>query len=61
MLQRLEQDIPKDGINVFVEQDISPDHLRPDIVLHDRATNRAVVVDVTVPYESGPGAIRPRC
>ncbi len=58
VLQRLVRAIPKDGVNVFVEQDISPDHLRPDIVLHDPATKRAVVVDVTVPYESGPGAIQ---
>ena len=57
ILRRLVQTIPKEGIEIYVEQAISPNGLRPDIVLHDATHRRAVVADVTVSYESGPGAL----
>lgn len=58
ILQCLVTAIPKEGQDVFVEQSISPDNLRPDIVLRDQATGNAVVVDVTIPYEAGPDAFQ---
>ena len=56
ILQRLVKAIHKEGKNLYVEQAISPDSLRPDILLHNPTTGEAVVADVSVPYESGPEA-----
>lgn len=53
ILQCLVRAIPSEGKNIFVVQAISPDALRPDIVLVDQTTNNATIVDVTIPYESG--------
>ena len=58
ILERLVKAIPKEGKDVFVEQAISTDNLRPDILLRDSSTKEAVVVDVTVPYESRPDALQ---
>ncbi len=56
ILQRLVKAANKEDKDLFVEQSFSPDALRPDIVLHNRLTKDAFIVDVTVPYESGPDA-----
>ena len=56
ILQRLVKAANKEDKDLFVEQSFSPDALHPDIVLHDRLTKNAVVVDVTLSYESGPDA-----
>ncbi len=56
ILERLVKAIPKEGRDVYVEQSISSDNLRPDIVVHDRSSGEAVVVDVSCPYESAPDA-----
>lgn len=48
ILDRLVKAIPKDGVDVFVEQSISPDDLRPDIILHDKSSGKAVICDVRV-------------
>ena len=48
ILHRVVRAIRKD---VFVEQSISPDALKPDIVVRDQATKATTVVDITVPYE----------
>ena len=56
ILERLVEAIPKDGLEVYVEQAISPDNLRPDILLHNPSTGSTVVADVTIPYESGKDA-----
>jgi hypothetical protein len=38
VLERLVKAIPKEGMELYVEQAISPDNLRPDILLHDPST-----------------------
>ena len=57
VLQRVVRALSKEGKDMFVEQSFSPTNLRPDIVVHDRTTKEAVVVDVMVPYESGQEAL----
>jgi hypothetical protein len=56
ILSRVVRAIRKDGKDVFVEQSISPDALKPDIVVRDQATKATTVVDVTVPYEGSANA-----
>ena len=56
ILQRLVKAINEDRGHLFVEQAISLDNLRPDILFHDASTKEAVIVDVSIPYESGPQA-----
>lgn len=58
ILQRIARAINKEGKNLYLEQFISPDSLRPDILLHNTSTGEAVVVDVTVTYESGRDALK---
>ena len=52
VLRRLVKAVRKEGKDVFVEQSISPDNLRPDLVVRDQETRQTVVVDVTIPYEA---------
>jgi hypothetical protein len=56
VLERLVKAIPKEGMELYVEQAVSPDNLRPDILLHDPSTGSTVVAEVTIPYESGSDA-----
>ena len=48
VLQRVVKALSKEGKDVFVEQDISPDKLRPDIVVKDRVSCSMVVDDLTM-------------
>ena len=56
ILQCIVKAILKEGRNVYVEQAISPENLRPDIVVHNSSTGEAVVADITVPYEADDNA-----
>ena len=58
ILGRVVRAIRKDDMDVFVEQAISPDALKPDIVVRDQVTRETTVVDVTVPYEAGSEAFK---
>ncbi len=50
ILRRLVNAIPREN-DIFVEQGFSPANLKPDIVIVNRSSRDATVVDVTRPYE----------
>ena len=52
VLHRLVRAIRPENKHIFVEQAISPDAVRPDLVVVDRVSRDTVVIDVTVPYEA---------
>ena len=51
VLHRLVRAIWPENKHIFVEQAISPDAVRPDLVVVDE-TKDTVVIDVTIPYEA---------
>ena len=59
ILQRLVKAIPRDLGECYVEQKVpeSPGDLRPDIVIINRESKEAIIIDVTVPFESSPEAL----
>ena len=52
VLHRLVRAVRPENKHIFVEQAISSDAVRPDLVVVDRTTKDTVVIDVTVPYEA---------
>ena len=53
ILKRIRKAIPSDLGEVFLEQEIpgDPEKNRPDLVVINRSLKRAIVVDVTIPFE----------
>ena len=51
ILRRLVNAIPRENNDIFVEQRFLPANLKPDIVVLNRSSRDATVVDVTCPYE----------
>ncbi len=51
ILRRLVNAIPRENNDIFVEQPFSPANLKPDIVIVNRSSRDATVVDITCPYE----------
>ena len=52
VLHRLVRAVRPENKHIFVEQAISSDAVRPDLVVVDRTTKDTVVIDMTLPYEA---------
>ena len=53
ILKRIRKAIPSDLGEIFMEQEIPghPEKNRPDLVVSNRSLDKAIVVDVTIPFE----------
>ena len=53
ILKRIKKAIPKELGEIYLEQEIpgDPEKNRPDLVVINRTTDKAIVVDVTIPFE----------
>ena len=53
ILKRIKKAIPKELGEIYLEQEIpgDPEKNRPDLVVINRKTDKAIIVDVTIPFE----------
>ena len=60
ILRRLQHAIPRDLGEIFLEQEIpgDPDHNWPDLVILNSREKRAIVIDVTIPFEGNLDALK---
>ena len=60
ILKRVRKAISSDLGEVFLEQEIpgDPEKNRPDLVMINRSSERAIVVDVTIPFEGEENSLR---
>ena len=60
VLQRLQRAVPRSLGEVFLEQEIpgDPEHNRPDLVVLNHTEKKAIIVDVTIPYEGESDALQ---
>lgn len=53
ILKRIRKDIPSDLGDIYLEQEIprDPEKNCPDLVISNRSKEKAIVVDITIPFE----------